>query len=244
MYVWRYVAWLSLVLLSLMEVLTGCGAPIGVPELKPEEISRVEASGNYPHQNYRIEPGDTLRIKYTFHPEMDQQGMVVRPDGKITATLVGEIEVADLTTTELEKLLVKRTSDRLRDPEVIVTVDKFAEKQVYVGGEVRKPGTIPYRKDLTPLQAVIAAGGFESSARLDSVILVRKGKGNNPEDFIARKLDLKEVVTNGADEPIFLAPHDVVFVPRTPIANANLWVRQYITDLFLVGFRPITPFAR
>lgn len=210
--------------------LWGCGAavPITVPPLTPDEIPHIEATGNYPHTNYRIEPGDTLRIKYPFHPEVGQQETTVQPDGKINAEMVGELIVAGMTTAELEQLLEDRTSDRLRDPEVVVSISRFAERSVYIAGEVEKPGPVVYRKDLTPLQAIIAAGGFRETAWTDSVILIRQGADRNP---VARKLDLAAVIATGAPELLHLAPHDVVYVPKTEIAEANLWVKQHIVDL-------------
>jgi protein involved in polysaccharide export with SLBB domain len=94
---------------------------------------------------------------------------------------------------------------------------------------VQKPGTIPYRTGLSPLQAIIAVGGFQTSAQTDSIILVRAAGPD--EKFITRKLNLAEVIADGVREPIYLAPHDVVYVPKTQIAEANLWVKQHITDL-------------
>ena len=216
-----------LVLLSLL-LMWGCAAGIKVPPLTLADVSRMEAAANYTQQNYRIEPGDSLNIRYTFHPEMNQEE-VVRRDGKISAVLVGEVPVAGKTTAELSKYLVEQTSHRLRDPEVIVEVTRSTEKTIYVGGEVGRPGAVPYRDGLSPLQAILAAGGFRDTAQLDSIILVRaQGQENN---FISRKINLEEVVVDGAKEQIVLAPHDVVFVPRTAIANANIWVRQHIRDL-------------
>lgn len=224
--------------LIILPLLWGCASTITVPPLASEDIPRFEAAGNFPHNIYRIEPGDTLEIRYTFHPEMNQgtgtdksDGVIVQPDGKITAKMVGEITVAGMTTAGLEKLLVERTSDQLRSPEVVVSVARFAEKHVYVGGEVGKPGTIPYRKGLSPLQAIIAAGGFiRETAQVDSVVLVRTGGSDN--NFISRKLNLSEAITDGMKESLYLAPHDVIYVPSTPIADANLWVKQHIMDMF------------
>lgn len=215
-------------LLILPLVASGCASGVTVPALTPDEVPHFDAAANFPHQLYRIEPGDTLQIRYTFHPEMNQETIVL-PDGKIAAHLTGEVPVSGMTTRELEKFLAERTSDQLRDPEIIISVTKFAEKTVYIGGEVEKPGTIPYRKGLSPLQAVIAAGGFRTSAQTDSVILVRAPGPD--EKFISRKLNLTEVIANGVKEPIYLAPHDVIYVPRTSIAEADLWVKQHITDL-------------
>ena len=232
----------SLALVGL-SMLWGCGPEIKVPPLTMADVSRMQAVANYPHETYRIETGDTIQIRYTFHPEMNQEE-VVRPDGKITATMVGDLNVVGMTPGELAQLLIERTSDRLRDPEVAVEVTRFSEKTVYVGGEVGKPGTIPYRRGLSPLQAILAAGGFRDTARLDSIILVRADGQEN--DFISRKINLEEVIVDGTKEPIALAPHDVIFVPKTPIANANVWVRQYITDLvpFLRGNVGATAVAR
>jgi protein involved in polysaccharide export with SLBB domain len=208
--------------------LWGCGRTITVPLLTPDQVAHVEAVGNYPERNYRLEPGDTLKIAYTFHSDMDQDGTVVQPDGKISATQVGELVVAGLTTAELEKTLVERTSDRLRNPEVVVTISKFSEKRVYIAGEVNKPGSVLYEKGLTPLQAAIAAGGFTEAARLDSVILIRPVINGDP---IARKIDLASVIADGNKELVYLAPHDVVYVPKTAVAEADLWVRQHIIEI-------------
>lgn len=212
-----------------LSLLWACSTPIAVPPLTPDEVSRFDASGNFPDRNYRIEPGDTLQISYTFHQEVNQQALV-RPDGRVTLNMVGEVPVSGMSTEQLGQLLVKRTSDRLRSPEVVVGITQYAERTVYIGGEVGKPGMIPYRKSLTPLQAIIAAGGFRDTARADSTILIRAA---GPDDkFISRKLDLADAINNAQKELVYLAPHDVIYVPRTAIADANLWVRQHITDLF------------
>jgi protein involved in polysaccharide export with SLBB domain len=214
--------------LFVLPLLFGCGNPIAAPALTSDEIPRFAAAGNFPDHVYRIEPGDTIQIHYTFHPDMNQE-IVVLPDGKIGAQLVGEIAVAGMTTKQLETFLIQRTSDNLQNPEVIVSVTKFAERTVYIGGEVEKPGAISYRKGLRPLQAIIAAGGFRDSAQIDSVILIRTGGLDN--EFISRKLNLADSVS-GIKEPVFLAPHDVVYVPKSSIAEADLWVKQHITELF------------
>jgi protein involved in polysaccharide export with SLBB domain len=112
---------------------------------------------------------------------------------------------------------------------VIVSVTKFADRTIYVGGEVERPGTIPYRRELSPLQAIMAAGGFSNGAHKENVILVRSAGPN--EKFISRKVNLQEIIADGVKEPIYLAPHDVVYVPKTPIAEADLWVKQHISDL-------------
>ncbi len=220
-----YALWL--VALLPLFALGGC-ATTTVPALVPDEIPRIEAAGNYQRENYKFEPGDTIQISYTFHPEMNQTA-TVQPDGTIITAMVGEIPVSGMTLMELRRLLVERTSDRLRDPDIIVAIDRFAEKNVFVLGEVVRPGAFPYQEGLTPLQAIAQAVGFKETARLDSVILIRKGWDNT--DFVARKLNLAETVQGGVQEPLQLAPHDILFVPMTNIAKVNLWVRQHFTEM-------------
>src|SRR5262245_210480 len=222
--------WMRLVLVAIMTVVIGgCTTPpITVPPLTATDIAQMNASANFPHEGYKLEPGDAIQIRYIHHPEMAQDD-VVAPDGKINAKLVGEIEVAGLTTDQLEKQLEQKTSDHLKEPQVVVSVTRWSEKLVYVGGEVARPGTILYRRGLTPLQAVAASGGFRDTARVDSVILVRQT--GSDDTLVARKLNLEEVVADGVREPIRLAPHDIIFVPRTDVADANVWVRQHISDM-------------
>jgi protein involved in polysaccharide export with SLBB domain len=210
----------------------GCDRPITVPPLSQSDMAEMNAVGNFPDEIYRLEPGDAIQIRYTHHPELAQDE-VIRPDGKINARLVGPIAVAGLTKEELGKLLIKRTADQLKDAEVVVSISRYSQKFVYVAGEVARAGTVPYRKGLTPLQAITASGVFRDTARYDSVILMRTGvsEETSAETFVARKLNLAQATNDGVKEPVVLAPHDVVFVPRTNIADANIWVRQNITDI-------------
>ena len=218
-----------LLTVALVVVVSGCTSrPITIPPLSQVDMDEMNAAANFPHEQYRLEPGDAIQIRYTHHPEMNQDD-VIRPDGKINAKLVGQLPVAGLTKDELAKLLAKRTSDQLKDPEVVVSVIRYGEKLVYVTGEVGRPGTMPYRRGLTPLQAITASGGFRDTARYDSVILVRTG--GSEDKFVARKLNLLQTTNDGLREPIALAPHDVIYVPRTEVADANVWVQQHITDM-------------
>jgi len=220
-------------------ILLGCGPSMRVEPFSPTELARMQReSADIERRGYRIEPGDTLLIKYPYHQEMDQETMV-RPDGNITATGVGPVSAAGMTAAELATHLKEQTRSRLRDPEVTVSISRHGERGVYVGGEVGRPGMLVYRKGLTPLQAVVAAGGFLPTARIDSVILVRQIGGTEP--VLARKIDLGRVVHKGEPEPLALVPQDIIFVPRTGIANANIWVRQHITELFPFIRMPVPP---
>lgn len=206
-----------------------CSSTPHVPQLHPDEVATLRAASSYPDGAYRLEPGDTIQIRYPFHPERNQE-QLIRPDGRIRASGIGAIVAAGHTARELEAVLVERASADLRDPEVVVSVANYAPKTVYIAGEVGRAGPVAYRKDLTPLQAIAEAGGFRNTARIEQVVLVRMTDRDGTT--VSRTLDLETVLREGTPEPIDLAPHDVVYVPRTGIAEANIWVDQHFTQLF------------
>jgi protein involved in polysaccharide export with SLBB domain len=213
---------------GLLVALSGCGPAVSVPLLTPSDVPVLQNLANDPEGRYRIEPGDTLQIRYPFHPERDQQE-IVRPDGTLRAAEIGDIDVAGRTTGEVEQLLVERSSTVLRDPQVVVNVSEFSPKGVYVGGEVKAPGSIAYRKGLTVVQAIANVGGLLPTARPDSVILIRPD--TVPDRYVSRRIDVAATLERGERELVSLAPHDVLYVPRSVIAEADLWVDQHFTRL-------------
>jgi protein involved in polysaccharide export with SLBB domain len=207
-----------------------CSNRITVPPpgpIDPTELTRP--GGAFPQARYRIEPGDALQIRFPLHAEMNQQ-VVVGPDGKIDVAQVGDLAVAARTPQQVERVLAERTQERLRDANPEVTIVNYAPRSVYVTGEVGRPGVIPYRKGLSPLQAVLQAGGFKETACLSCVVVVRADESAN--SFASRQIDLERAVMAGEPETLALAPRDVIYVPRTSIAELDLMVDQYVTRLF------------
>lgn len=178
---------------------------------------------------YRIKPGDLLRVKFLYHPELDVKTLV-RPDGSITLQMGGDIHAAGLTAEELSREIVERTKDRLREPEVSVLVAQTADLKVYVMGEVRVPGIVPYREGMTPLQAIADRGGFLDTARVDSVLRLSPGE----EEYQGTRLDLAQALRSGSPEDVELRPGDILYVPRTFIGDVNAFVRLYIRGLLPV----------
>jgi protein involved in polysaccharide export with SLBB domain len=176
---------------------------------------------------YRIQAGDELHVRFLYQPDMNEQ-IPVRPDGRITLASTGEVVAVGLTPSELEGLVVEKSSHRLRDPEVTVIVTRLAEQRVYVGGEVFKPGYVALRSDMTPLQAVLQSGGFTKRAKLDSVLLMTPGADGR---FSAARVDLDQVVQAGVPERVRLHPNDVIYVPPTWVADMNDVVDQYVRGL-------------
>ena len=99
---------------------------------------------------------------------------------------------------------------------------------VYVGGEVTRQGGVPYRGGLTLVQAIMDAGGFLRTARLSEVVLTRRGPEGRPVAVVA---NVEKILkhANFADD-VTLAPMDVVYVPRSRVADVNKFMEQYIYD--------------
>jgi protein involved in polysaccharide export with SLBB domain len=180
-----------------------------------------------PGPAYRIQTGDQLHVRFLYQPDMTED-LPVRPDGRITLASTGEIVAIGMTPTELEKVIVEKSSTKLRNPEVTVVVTKLGEQHVYVGGEVGRPGVVILTPNMTPLQAVLQSGGFKTSAKLESVLLMTPGGDGR---FSAVRVDMKQVVQLGVPERVRLHPNDVVYVPKTWIADMDEVVDEYVRGL-------------
>jgi protein involved in polysaccharide export with SLBB domain len=174
-------------------------------------------------ESYVLQRGDEVTVKVFNLPELEDT-LRIRPDGKISLTLVDDVQAAGLTTMELDGVLTRRFSEFYRDPQVTVIVREFANQKVYVAGEVERPGLVPLVGDLTALTAVLQAGGFKSSARTDNVILLRNGGNDQP---VVTMLDLKDVIEHGKPD-VALHSFDVIYVPMSRIAKVDQFVDNYI----------------
>lgn len=180
---------------------------------------------------YLIQPGDTIDITFYYHPDSSQQNLLVRPDGKVYLPLFGEVQAGGLTAPQIAEEVTKRASVNLRDPKVAVNVKSMNLNRVWVGGEVVKPGYINYTSGLTAVQALVQAGGWKDTADLAEVVLLQKVSERSNE-YRPTKINLQKVVELGdvkADIP--LSASDVLVLPKTGIARANLWVQQYVINM-------------
>ncbi|TBO30359.1 sugar transporter [Aquabacterium lacunae] len=181
---------------------------------------------------YRLQPGDDLDVKFAYTSELNES-QKIRPDGFITLQLIDDVKAAGLTPLELDADLTQRLSAKVKNPTLSVIVRSFAGHRAYVGGEVGTPQVVPLDGGITALQAIQRAGGQRAAAQMESVILIRKGPEGQPMPY---RLNLTEdaLAEGKPDTRVALMPSDVIYLPRTRVANANRFVQQYITDLLLL----------
>lgn len=220
----------SLQLLILLGAATACSTntPVRAPHINNEPMPESP-----PAAVYKIETGDLLSIRFYGNSELDEE-QPVRPDGRISLPFVGQVEAAGLTPGELEKALVSLYERELVSPQITVIVREFQESRYFVGGEVGAQGAYSMSGRLTLLQAIQEAGGFLPSARRQQVILIRM----NPDGTrFGRAINVRAAQTGkDPNSDVFLQPADVVFVPRSRIANIGLFIESYIRDIL-----PIRP---
>jgi polysaccharide biosynthesis/export protein len=184
--------------------------------------------------NYRIQSGDQLTISFYLNPEFNQE-VTVAPDGKAMLMMVGPVQAAGLTPDRLSDLVDKSYQSELKNPGAVVHVKNMPGRMVYVQGQVSKPGAFPLQPGMTALQAISEAGGLTPEANAGNTVLIRHDACGQPQ---GSKVDLMAAVNSpGKGDDAVLASRDVVVVPRSAIANVDLFVKQYIRDAM-----PVEPY--
>lgn len=182
---------------------------------------------------YRLYPGDQVDVTVPSAPELSKTGLVIQPDGRVTMPLIEPVMAADLTVPQLQAALSNAYASQLLRPRVSVAVKAGALK-VFVGGEVGTPGVYDMAGDINSLQAVIQAGGFKPGAKADQVVIIRRGPSGRA---MMRTVNLRSAMKSPAGADLVpLRRFDIVYVPRSNVAEAGLFVQQWLRDLSPVQF--------
>ncbi len=192
------------VLLSLF--FYGCAAP---PKLASVPDSNVQLS-----TEYRIGIDDVISVSVWRNAELSVTGPV-RPDGKITMPIIGDVQAGGKTPEQVAEAIRKRLEQYIRGPQVAVSVVELVSHtyltRVRVTGAVAEPVSIPHRPGMTVLDAVLSAGGVTEFAAPNHTTLYRKQEG----DSRAFPVYLKEILYQGKlDTNYELLPGDIISVPE------------------------------
>lgn len=182
---------------------------------------------------YVIQRGDSVSISSYLNTEFNQDA-TVRPDGQVSLMLVGSVPAAGLTPQQLADELNKDYSSELRNPDISVSLKNMPSREIYVEGEVQKPGGFSLDPGMTLLQAVADAGGLTDSAGNKAMLIRRDACG------VARgiPIDLKSATKSpDSGEDVALETRDIVVVPKSTIANLDKWMNQYVRQMM-----PVNPY--
>jgi protein involved in polysaccharide export with SLBB domain len=212
-------------------VLSACG-PVAK---KPVALDSPQLKSVEPPLDYRINIGDRLDVKFFYNPDLNET-LVVRPDGRVSMQLVGEMNVLGMTPAQMSAAVRETYAKVLKQPEVTVILRESGGKKIFVDGEVFQPGMHDLIGGETIRHGLAKAGGVKDTARTNEILLIRRPPG---KELVVTVINL-DLINSGEDftQNIELQPFDIVYVPRSPIANADVWVRQYIRELLPFPFSP------
>jgi polysaccharide export outer membrane protein len=194
-------------------ILSGCSTA-GGPPLPPATF--VSNATDTPAEQYIIGPLDQLSIFVWRNPELGAK-VQVRPDGRITTPLIADLPAAGKTPSQLSEDIKARLSKYVTDPLVSVMVDNFSgtfSQQIRIVGATEKPMSLPFRANMTLLDAMIAVGGLSQYAAGDRAKLVRFNKATGKQQEyplqISKLLKHGDVAAN-----VKLQPGDVIIIPES-----------------------------
>lgn len=193
--------------------LTGCAGSVNAPELPAASFVQSDEG---PGENYVIGPLDQLTVFVWRNPELGAK-VQVRPDGRITTPLITDMAAVGKTPTQLSDDISQVLAKYITDPRVSVIVDEFAgtySQQVRIVGATEKPASVPFRANMTLLDAMIAVGGLNEFAAGNRARLVRYDRATDRQREY--RIRLNDLLKDGdASANVRLAPGDVIIIPES-----------------------------
>lgn len=184
----------------LLFALAACASMVNAPQ-----SADVKEAGHY-----IIGPEDVLEISVWKNADLSKV-VTVRPDGKITLPLIGDVQAAGVTSDKLKDDITARLKQYQDAAVVSVMVQQVNSYRIYMLGEVRNPGSYQVKTRTTLLQAVSLAGGFTPYASKDKMVLLHMNESGAEEKTTVRLKDI--VYSEKGGKNIMLMPGDTVFVP-------------------------------
>jgi len=200
-------AGLALGVLLLAAGAVGCAAAQPAP---PAPISTP---------TYRVAPPDQLLISVLPEPVIDRT-VIVRPDGKISIDLVGDVEAAGRTTEEIAKEIQTRIGKFKRDAVVTVSVTSALSSTVTILGEVDNPSSFPLTKDTRVIEALGKVGGPTHLAATNRIRVIRTTENVTS----ITNVDLDAIEAGDLRTCIMVQGGDIIYVPPTIMAEAGYWL--------------------
>ena len=141
---------------------------VGLGCFKPDVI----IPPGHPAEGFVLGPEDVIEVVVWKTPELSRQ-VVIRPDGKISLALIGDVVASGLTADQLAQKILEKYKAFKENPSVSVNVIEVNSYYVFIVGEVEKPGKLPLKSYTTVLQAISLAGGFSQFASRNNILVIR-----------------------------------------------------------------------
>lgn len=189
-------------MLSTVSAQQPAATPAPVPQPAPAKPAAAPITADY-----RLVQGDKLRVEVYKDAQLSQS-LQIRPDGKITLPLLGDIAAAGKTPTELRDTVTNALREYISNPVVTVIVVETTPAMVFVMGEVNRPGPQPMNGSVSILQVLAMAGGFKDFAHTKDIRILRKSSTG----LRTLSFNYNEAI-RGSGAPLLLEPGDTIIVP-------------------------------
>lgn len=182
---------------------------------------------------YHLAPGDILSIGVWGYEELQLKQVIVRPDGRVSFPLVGEIKAEGISTGEFTDGLTKKLSVYIKNPQVTVNVEKFHTTRIYVLGQVNKPGMYEIERQHNLLDAISMAGSYTKDAAKKKVMVLRKAEPGKVQTAnlvnLLNKADLTQNYTLADGDIVFLKDNGRIDFARDIMPFVSGW--YYIDNM-------------
>jgi len=184
--------------------------PISSPPHSGRQQS-AEKSSLIVTTDYLIGPEDVLEITVWRNADLSKV-VAVRPDGKISLPLIGDVAAVGRTAVQLAEIISAQLKEYKENPQVSIVVKEVNSYAIYVLGEVTRPGKYPLKSKTTLLQAITIAGGFSPLAARNKLVVFRFGDSGEKDIKIKASYD-DIILRDGSTQNIELKPGDTLVVP-------------------------------
>ena len=173
-----------------------------------QQTTATPAAEPYGTSEFRLGPDDIIEVSVFGEKDLSTT-VPVRPDGKISINLIGEMVASGKTATELQKEIAERYKCFIAEPAVTVVVKEINSPKVSVLGEVKNPGIYKIKDRATVLDAIAMAGGLTEYAKKDRVTVIRV-EPSGEQQYL--KINLLDQIKGARPGPFYVLPYDKVYV--------------------------------
>lgn len=206
----------------------------GSPEIAGEDALRkvqgdalkLRSQSRQSAQEYYVEEGDILGIEFWRAKDLSRR-ITVRPDGRISMPLVGDLDVMGLTLTQVRELITESYKEFIRDPQVSISIEGFGGRKFIALGEVRSPGVYRYQQSISLVEAIGLAGGLSADAHKGKIMIIRGDIRKSPQVKVIGA-NIANILKRGMiSENLTIMPNDILYVGKDFLGDFN----EFIDDV-------------
>jgi polysaccharide export outer membrane protein len=176
--------------------------------MNAQQVNSTDAFHGYGGSEFRLGPDDVIEVFVWKEPELSTT-VVVRPDGKVSLPLIGELPTSGKTAVELQKEIGQKLTQYISEPVVNVMVKEVNSAKVSVLGEVKTPGIYKIKDRATVLDVIALAGGFTEYAKRNKVTIIRPASTGEQKRIM---LNVDDQIKRSKGDLFYILPYDKIYV--------------------------------